>query len=109
MVEKTISKKVIKKVHSYVNLLKQDGLNVEEVFIFGSHAKGTTHSGSDIDVCIISDKFKDDFDDIGYLNDYKFTKGDLLDIEGHGFTSDDFKNPYSSLVNEIKTTGVKIL
>lgn len=42
----------------FVNYLKtQHGLKIKTAFLFGSHAKGTAHPDSDVDVAIISEKF----------------------------------------------------
>ena len=40
----------------FVLQLKNDGINVDSAFLFGSYAKGTQHKYSDIDVCIVSPK-----------------------------------------------------
>ncbi len=109
MAKKRVSKKVLGKVNKYISLLKEDGLTIDMVYIFGSQVKGNTHSGSDIDLCIVSDKFSNNFDDIHYLNSLKYKTDELIDIEGHGFNNYDFNNPYLSLPHEIKTTGIRII
>lgn len=47
-------KQIIEKIKNYVNILKQNNINVYKVFIFGSHALGNANEFSDIDVAIIS-------------------------------------------------------
>jgi predicted nucleotidyltransferase len=41
------------------NTLKTDGLNVDKMIIFGSHARAAATKESDIDVAIISQDFED--------------------------------------------------
>lgn len=47
-----------KSVRRYIDVLKQHHVPVERVFIFGSVARGTNHEWSDIDVGVVSQKFK---------------------------------------------------
>jgi predicted nucleotidyltransferase len=63
----TLSKKIKKSVEEYIRLLKKDKLPIKKVIVFGSQAKKTTYKWSDIDVCIISPKFKDSFEALHYL------------------------------------------
>ncbi len=59
MARKRIPKKIIKKVEEYTSTLTNNNLPIHEVYLFGSFAKDKQHKWSDIDVCIISPKFKD--------------------------------------------------
>ncbi|MCK4553754.1 nucleotidyltransferase domain-containing protein [Candidatus Parcubacteria bacterium] len=107
MAKKRIPKRVEKKVKEYVDILKADNLPIKKVILYGSYAKGRQHKWSDIDVCIISPKFKDPFEALQYLSlktifDMKYT------IEPVGFSPRDFQDKYDSLINEIKTTGIEI-
>lgn len=107
MVKKTISKKIKKNVLDYLKHLKDDGLNIDKVFIFGSYAKGTQNKWSDIDLCVISSDFKENKNPLIYL----WTKKRIKDINAmispiayHPF---DFVNE-DPLVWEIKKTGIEI-
>ena len=42
---------------SFVNTLRAKGIRIERVFLYGSFASGKTHSGSDLDLAIISPDF----------------------------------------------------
>ena len=77
MVKKTISKKIKNSVFDYLQYLKDDGLSIEKAFIFGSYAKGVQNKWSDIDLCIISSKFKKNQDLLAYL----WTKKRNVDIK----------------------------
>ncbi len=109
MAKKAIPKKVRSEIKNFVNILKADKLPIERVILFGSYAKGKQRKWSDIDLCVISPKFKNTWKATEYLwlkrkiSDVKYT------IEPVGFNPTDFKDKYSSLIHEIKTTGIEIL
>lgn len=106
MAKKTISKKIEKKINEYVNELRKDKLPIKEVILFGSFAKGTSHKWSDIDLAVISPKFKDPLKAMQYL--WLKRIGDKgITIEPIGFSPEDFKEK-TSLNHEIKKTGIKI-
>jgi predicted nucleotidyltransferase len=78
---------------------------IENAFLFGSFARGTSHPDSDIDIAIV-------FKEVGDIVDMQIellclrSDDDLL-IEPHPFTVSDFKiaNP---LVAEILKNGIEI-
>ena len=104
--KKTLPKKVRFQVQRYLTILKKDKLPIQRAIVYGSYAKGTPHKWSDIDVCIVSSKFRDTWSAIEYLwarrpFNMQFT------IEPIGFTTKDFREG-SSLVDEIKRTGIEV-
>ena len=106
MVKRKISKKLKEKINEYVKILKKDKLPIKKVVLFGSYAKGKQNKWSDVDLCIVSPKFKDPFEAMQYLSlktsfDMKYA------IEPVGFSVKDFKQG-SILINEIKRTGVEM-
>lgn len=108
MAKKIISAKVKKIVNEYARRLeKKDHLPIEKVIIFGSHIKGKPHKWSDIDVCIVSPKFRDNFKALEYLwskrNDQEVKEG----LEPVGFSNKDFQKG-SSLIKEILETGIAV-
>ena len=105
MAKKTLSKTIEKKVRSYAQRLEQNGLPISRVFVFGSYAKGATHKYSDIDVCVVSERFDDAFEALQYLWTRKNQKE--INIEPVGFSPKDFREG-SSLINEIKRTGIRV-
>ncbi len=44
-------------VSSYVGALKVKGFSVDNVYLFGSQARGTANPGSDIDLIVVSPEF----------------------------------------------------
>ena len=98
---------VIKHVRIYLEELKKEKLPVDRVYLFGSHVKGKARRWSDIDVCVISPKFRNRSDAIEYLwkkrSDFDVENG----IEPVGFHPKDFIDE-DPLAWEIKTTGIEI-
>lgn len=101
----TLPKKVKKDVKDYIDILKKDKLPIDKVIVFGSQAKRTSRWGSDIDVCIISPKFKDNFRALHYLLIKSYEVKAL--IEPHPYHPKDFIDE-DPLVWEIKKTGITI-
>src|SRR3990167_2916615 len=104
---KKLSEKIIKEVSEYKRLLEADDLPIVGMYVYGSHAKGTAREGSDIDVAIVSPKFKSPWLALDYLLS-KLPYGKGWSIEPVGFNPADFADKYSSLINEIKTYGVEV-
>jgi uncharacterized protein len=108
MVGKRISKNTIKIVLDFTNRLsKEENLPIKKVIVFGSHAKGLAQKWSDIDVCIISPKFKNTQKALEFLWTKRKKKEVLDGLEPIGFTEEDFKKS-SGIIEEIKKTGVVI-
>lgn len=106
MARKTIPSKVTKEINDYLDVLKKDRLPIREAWLFGSYAKGNPHKWSDIDLCVVSPKFKDPFRAMQYLW-LKRIKDVGLTIEPVGYSQKDFTDG-SSLISEIKEHGIKI-
>jgi len=87
-------------------LKKQHGLKINSAYIFGSYAKKKPKQWSDIDVCIVSPKFKRT-NPLTYLwqkrRDIDIERG----IEPYGIAPDGFveENP---IAHEVKKYGVAI-
>jgi len=107
MAKKRLPKKVVDEVNEYKKLLKADKLPITGVYVFGSQAKGTARKGSDIDVAVVSPKFKDSWTALSYLYS-KLPYGLGWSIEPMGFNPKDFEDKYSTLIYEIKKYGVKV-
>ena len=107
MAKKRLPKKVITQVKEYKKILQADKLPMQGVYIFGSHAKGTQNKWSDIDVCVISPKFRNSWHGLTYLMKRVPDGLDWL-IEPHGLSPKEFANKYSTLASEVKEHGIKI-
>ena len=54
-------KTVLKKVQKLAIALKESGINIKALYLYGSHAKGRAGRNSDIDVAIVSENFSGNF------------------------------------------------
>ena len=108
MVKKRIPAKIKKVAKNYVErLVKEDNLKVNKIIIFGSHSKGATRKWSDIDICIISPRFEDEFEALQFLWTRRNDEDVMAGLEPVGFSQKVFKEG-SSLIREIERTGVEI-
>lgn len=101
----TLPKKVKEDVINYINVLKDDKLPIKKVIVFGSRARRNARGDSDIDVCIISPKFKNNFEALHYLLMKSYQVKAL--IEPHPYHPKNFIDD-DPLVWEIKKTGITI-
>ncbi|MDP2365873.1 MAG: nucleotidyltransferase domain-containing protein [Ignavibacteria bacterium] len=91
-------------INRFVDSIKQD-INVEQVYLFGSYAKGTQDQYSDIDLAVVSN----DFEGVRFFDRKKLFKYLIkvnTDIELHTFKTEDFTND-DPLVAEIIKTGIR--
>jgi predicted nucleotidyltransferase len=106
MSQKKIPKALRTVISDYIHILKADHLPIQQVFLFGSYAKGNPHPWSDVDLCIISPKFSDYIDAIQYLLSMR-KLNPQYPIEPIGMHPKDFRKN-TTLSSEIKKTGIKI-
>lgn len=102
-----VSNEILEKVKMFVDMvLKNSGLHLERVILFGSYAKGMENKWSDIDVALVSR----DFSGIGFY-DRKRVNPYLIKIdsriEPHPFKPEDF-NSDNPFVLEILERGIEI-
>lgn len=100
--------KVKKVVKDYINLLRENNFPVSAAYIYGSYARGNFHKNSDIDVCIISPKLAENWDE---NEKYLWRQRRFVDarIEPVGYSPEDFKNDWVPLVAEIKKHKIRIV
>jgi predicted nucleotidyltransferase len=96
--------KIVKK---YSAKLKEANYPFSAIYLFGSQVQGRATKWSDIDVAVVSDKLKRDYDQGTFLL-WDLRMDVDTRIEPHGFTVSEFKDSANPLVHEIKTTGIKI-
>ena len=101
-----ISDIVNEKIKNFINLLENNNYKIQKAYLFGSHATGKADEWSDIDLALISDKFKGDrFLDILSLTDFIYKAGQ--DISPLPFRSEDFENSLFAR-DEILKKGIQI-
>jgi len=102
-----IRKNELNIINEYINLLKQEGVDVSKVILFGSYAKGTAKPESDIDIAIISSQFGKN-----NLKEMMFLRRIALKIDSHieplPFSPKDIADRYSTLAQEIIKYGITI-
>ena len=109
MAKKRIPAKIKKIACGYAKRIsREENIPISKVIIFGSHAKGTTHKWSDIDVCLISPRFKDGLETLQFLLIKRNREEVMAGLGPIGFSKKTFREG-SSLIKEIKETGVEIL
>ena len=95
---------------NYVKEL-QSRIPVEKIILFGSYAYGKPTKSSDIDIAVVSDKFKrmDDIKRIMLLSDCARKIKSYVDIDPIGFTEKELeKADYFDIGGEIIEKGVVI-
>jgi len=97
-------------IGDFIVKLRKRGLSVDAVYLFGSHAWGKPTKRSDIDVAVISKRFKrwSDIKRIEFLSDIaRYVHPEMdVEIDAVGFTPDELKNPsYFDLACEILQKG----
>lgn len=88
--------------------LEQEGINVTDAYLFGSHARGIAKPHSDIDVCVVSPAFKGDFTD-NMVRLFSISRQVDDRIEPIPFDLDRMNDPFDPLVAEIRRYGVKLI
>ncbi|MCX6800337.1 MAG: nucleotidyltransferase domain-containing protein [Candidatus Falkowbacteria bacterium] len=93
---------------TYANVLQDGKFQFEEIYLFGSYAKNNFKKWSDVDIAVVSNRLKRNWEkNIILLR--RFSRSVDERIEPLGFTSIDFKDKNNPLVSEILKTGIKII
>jgi len=97
---------IIEKVKTYQALVKQSNfpMPIEEVYLFGSHAKGIANEDSDIDVALVVNHFIGDFFDV-IPPIWLLRESIDFRIEPHVIARD---TDYAGFYDEIHHSGVRI-
>ena len=98
---------VIDTVKNYAREIQNSGVNLRNVILYGSFAKGTQHEWSDIDVALVADEFE------GLPTDHKYfsyigIKKPYVRIESNTYPTKYFKKG-DPFIDEIKKTGIEII
>ncbi|PJA38032.1 nucleotidyltransferase [candidate division WWE3 bacterium CG_4_9_14_3_um_filter_43_9] len=105
--KKTLDRKIRNQVYKYLAFIKRNGFRIEKAIVFGSFAKGNPKPWSDIDLCLVSPRFKgDNLEQAAQLAFLAHKIG--LFIEPHLFHPHDLKEKFDPLADEIKKYGIEI-
>jgi predicted nucleotidyltransferase len=77
------------------------------IILFGSYATNTSHPQSDLDICVITEKFGTNYHD-GTLELLKIAHEFPYPMDIIPYTKKDFTDKYDPLAKQIKTTGISI-
>lgn len=106
MATKSLNPDILKLVRLYKNAVAKK-IHVTQLYVFGSHAKGTAKDFSDIDVCVVSPKLGYDRHDERVMLS-RFIDDIDLRIEPHPYNASDLSDPWDPLAHEILKYGVLI-
>ncbi|GHT15862.1 hypothetical protein AGMMS4956_16820 [Bacteroidia bacterium] len=97
---------IIDKVREYKTLVQNSNfpMYIEQVYLFGSYAKGTPREHSDIDVALIVNHFDGDFFEV-IPPIWGLTRQVDIRIEPHVIARDE---DYAGFLDEIQRTGIEI-
>ena len=60
MVDRTASEEIIKIINRFLDLIRTNHISFEQVYLFGSYARGNPDKDSDIDLAIVAEKWEPD-------------------------------------------------
>ena len=97
---------IISKVRKFKQLVidSKFPMQIENVYLFGSYAKGTPREHSDIDVAFVVEKFEGDFFEV-IPPIWKLRRQVDFRIEPHVIARD---TDYAGMIDEIQKTGILI-
>jgi predicted nucleotidyltransferase len=100
--------KAIKIIRQFVKTLKQEGIVVDHVILYGSYAKGNVRPDSDIDVAVVSKHFGRDRVEKG-MNLFRIAGKIDPRIEPIPISSESYeKDTWIPLIYEIKQKGIEV-
>lgn len=91
----------------YEARLRTAGIPIEKLIVFGSYAKGSAKTWSDVDVCVVSKTFGVDrhTERVRLMH---LQSDDTMDIEPHPYSPSDLSDQWDSLAHEIRTYGIAV-
>jgi predicted nucleotidyltransferase len=97
---------IVGKVRDYTSLVKQSKfpMQIEQVYLFGSYAKGNPDADSDIDVALVVRDWVGDYFDVIPLI-WRLTEKVDMRIEPHVIVP---QEDYAGFLDEIRKTGILI-
>jgi predicted nucleotidyltransferase len=101
-------REAVKSIKKFIKALKQKGITVDRVILYGSYAKGKTRPDSDIDVAVISKNFGKDQVEEGMT---LFRVAGKIDprLEPIPISSESYQNDtWVPLIYEIKEKGIEL-
>ena len=102
-------KSVIKYLTNLTAEIRQSGLHLKKVVLYGSYSRNEQHIWSDIDVAFVADEFIGiGFEDVK-LFVRSLSKRPSLPIQPRTYNTKDFNTDSDPFVEEILKTGIDIV
>jgi len=102
-------KSVINHLTNLTAEIKQSGVHLQKVVLYGSYSRNEQHKWSDIDVAFVADEFIGiGFEDVKYFVRY-LSKRPGLPIQPRTYNTKDFTPDKDPFVEEILKTGIEIV
>ena len=99
--------KALNKARKLIGLLRTNGIDVYEAYVFGSVAMDKADEYSDIDIAIVSEKFTgESFYDVKKIS--KFRRAVDLRLEVHPFSLNDILYNPPLFFADIKNKGIRV-
>src|SRR5580658_2780446 len=101
-------KSAIAKVKRFAKEIKESGVQLQRIVLYGSYARNEQHKWSDIDVALVSDSFRGvGFYDIDLFARIHIQKPFCI-IQPRTYNTKDFSADKDPFVEEILKTGIEI-
>jgi len=103
-------RKYIKAIRTLRNLIKQRGLDINRIIVFGSYARGEEKKGSNIDIIIVSR----DFEGKGIFERVEITSGlhrelvekTMMPADIMYYSTAEWDEGNSLIINQAKAEGI---
>jgi predicted nucleotidyltransferase len=101
-------KSVINHIKNLSDEIRQSGLHLRKVVLYGSYSRNEQHKWSDIDVAFVADEFIGiGFEDVK-LFARMLVERPKLNIQPRTYNTKDFNSDTDPFVEEILKTGIEI-
>ena len=101
-------KKIVDLIRNYLTVLSEEGIGIEQAFLYGSYSNDTATEDSDIDLLLVSKNIDVD-DDFLIGKIWALTKRVSSKIEPYVVSESKFeRDEISPLIQLVKTQGIRI-
>lgn len=104
-----VKKDIIEIKKALIELIKEEGLDVKEIILFGSYAKGKEKKDSDIDIIVISKSFRNkDIFEIANLTKnlhWKLVEKTMKPFDIMYYSDEEWEKGNSLIINVAKEEG----
>ena len=105
MVERTVDVEILNSIEKYIKEISRY-YKIDSIILFGSYAKGTNTSDSDIDIAVVSSDIIDKLEDMARL--MRLRRNIDLRIEPHPIKTEEFRENKTPFIDEIIKTGIEL-